>query len=526
VQDAVGVPCGTLSAKENGISHADARTGKLPVTDSPRRPAAVEPPAVQRWLSHPATPVLGLTVLGAVLRVAHLGSKSLWYDEAVMFRIADGSFGHVMASNASDNSAPPLFALMLWVVIRLGSSEAMLRAIACAAGVLSIPTIYRLARQFVPHPASVFAALLVAVSPSQVLYAQQAREYTLAVLIAMLALLGAVAFVRRPDVAHALGLGGAVILALCTQYGLALLLAGAGVVVAASLAKGHSGRTAWGLWIATQVTGVAFIVACILPLLRRQIASGAGGVGVAAPYLADGFWEGSARSLVRLAGLQTSRILELAFPSLLFLLLCLLGLAAALRRDDRRLVLWLFAVPMGLTFCAALVGLYPYRGHRQALFLTPGTYLLAAVGMAFLVEESRARIVPVLVSALVAGTGVLSVRMYYRDPGREPLRPLVQELRRGLESGDLIYVDHGAIPAFAYYFRDHTVAWVRGPSVRTDSLQAVTAFDRAMAEPGALWVVFTHGMEGARDVLQRRIGPGRAVRTVLDLRESALYRIE
>src|SRR5688572_3731497 len=54
-----------------------------------------------------------IVVLGAVLRLTSLGHRSLWLDEAALFWLAQGTASDVIRANATGNSAPPLFALLI-----------------------------------------------------------------------------------------------------------------------------------------------------------------------------------------------------------------------------------------------------------------------------------------------------------------------------------------------------------------------------------------------------------------------------
>lgn len=177
-----------------------------------------------RHLTHPLLLLPLITAFGAMLRIHHLGFKSLWADEATLFHIANGDIRHVLIENAAGNSAPPLFALLLSGVMHLSTSEAGLRAIACAAGVVAIPVIYALSRQFMTQLPAYFAALLVAITREQIHYSQQVREYSLAFLLATTLLLAFCLFIRKASWRTTLLLTAVGTLALFTQYGLAVLI--------------------------------------------------------------------------------------------------------------------------------------------------------------------------------------------------------------------------------------------------------------------------------------------------------------
>src|SRR5687767_10700597 len=74
-----------------------------------------------------------LTLGGAVLRFFKLGHKSLWYDEAVIYHLVQGGWWEIIVRNSTDNSAPPLYPLLLGLVTGEGASEAALRSLSAVA---------------------------------------------------------------------------------------------------------------------------------------------------------------------------------------------------------------------------------------------------------------------------------------------------------------------------------------------------------------------------------------------------------
>lgn len=143
-------------------------------------PSPVDPAAIRRraWL--------GVIVLGgAILRFATLDARSFWYDEAATVRVVDGSVGHMLSEIPAREGTPPLYYLLAWVWTQaFGTGEVGLRSLSAVLGTLTIPVAYAAARRAVSARAGLVAALLAAVSPPLVWFAQDARTYALAVLLA------------------------------------------------------------------------------------------------------------------------------------------------------------------------------------------------------------------------------------------------------------------------------------------------------------------------------------------------------
>src|SRR4051812_30194317 len=126
----------------------------------------------------------------------------------------------MLSGVASDESTPPLYYALAWLWERVfGHGEAGLRALSALVGALTVPVAWRAPRDWFDSPrAGLVAAALVAFNPFFVWYSQEARSYSLLVLMAALTLLF---LARRSYGRWALSAA----LALCTHYFAAFLLA-------------------------------------------------------------------------------------------------------------------------------------------------------------------------------------------------------------------------------------------------------------------------------------------------------------
>jgi uncharacterized membrane protein len=432
--------------------------------------------------------LLGLVVAGAALRLHHLGYKSLWVDEANLYWIARGTLSQVMRSNAGGNSAPPLFAVAIAAISRLGESEAALRALSCAAGIAALPAIHALARQLLPPAAALFATLLATLSPGQVVYSQQVREYSLAVLLAALLLAAFVRFLRLPSLGHACLFGALAVLGIFVQYGLALLLLALNLALALEWISSRVSRLALGRWTAAQLAALAAVAAVHrLSLGQQFVASGFG-----ASYLERGYWNGDLASLPRLALANTYDLFVLAYPAAFLLqFLVLLGALRAWRTRDGRIAVLLLALPMLVTLAAACLRFYPYLGKRQCLFLTPMIFVAAGFGFQALLEIERRALAAAAVTAWLALQGLSTTWEYLQRTEPQHLRPVVEALRRDYRDGDRVYVYHGAVPAFRYYDRASKRPLVGGAYTPEPGAYE-RQIDALLEAGGRLWLVMTN----------------------------------
>jgi hypothetical protein len=152
-------------------------------------PRAIAPRAT-RYPQSGTAALLAICLLGAGLRFATLNVQSFDYDESFTVGVdLSGSLGHLLHVLPTKESVPPLYFILAWVWTRVfGLGEVGIRSLSALVGTALIPVAYLIGRRLGSQRAGLFAALLIAVNPLQVWYAQEARTY------ALLALLSALSF--------------------------------------------------------------------------------------------------------------------------------------------------------------------------------------------------------------------------------------------------------------------------------------------------------------------------------------------
>lgn len=120
-----------------------------------------------------------LVALGALwLRLWQLGARSVWTDEGSTWTAATSRFGALIHRCLERDASPPLYYLLTSAALRLGQHEAQLRLVSVVASLALVWLAYRFARLYAGRAEATLAAALVALSPFQVMYAQEARTYT------------------------------------------------------------------------------------------------------------------------------------------------------------------------------------------------------------------------------------------------------------------------------------------------------------------------------------------------------------
>ena len=131
-----------------------------------------------------------VTVLGFLLRVWEIGAKGLWLDEAFSVWLGWQPLRELLAWVVKIDQHPPLYYTLLhfWMKIA-GDSPNDVRMLSAILGTLTIPVMFLLGRRLMGTTVGLLAALILALSPFHVRFAQETRMYTTLTLNASLALL-------------------------------------------------------------------------------------------------------------------------------------------------------------------------------------------------------------------------------------------------------------------------------------------------------------------------------------------------
>ena len=123
--------------------------------------------------------LLSLTLIGAILRFYNLGYNSIWLDEASTLNAAVKTIPDIWQFTTAGEFNPPLFYWAEHVMLFFGNSEVVLRFLPALLGVLTIPLIYLVGKEFMDRNVGIIAAAAFAFSPFLLFYSQEARAYSM-----------------------------------------------------------------------------------------------------------------------------------------------------------------------------------------------------------------------------------------------------------------------------------------------------------------------------------------------------------
>ena len=123
-----------------------------------------------------------IVALALVLRLPGF-AESVWYDELWSTRVVLDSFTALLRAVAVD-AHPPFYAVVMFIWVHLfGDSEISIRIPPLICGLLTIVLTARLASAYGGARAGPVAAFVLAISPPHIWYSQEARQYSLLLLL-------------------------------------------------------------------------------------------------------------------------------------------------------------------------------------------------------------------------------------------------------------------------------------------------------------------------------------------------------
>jgi mannosyltransferase len=141
---------------------------------------------IHGWIYRYRTPLLFSIVLmiGIFLRFYDLGTESIWLDEAASLKESVMSIQGMVASS----NQPPLYFLILrgWTNL-FGISETAIRSLSAIFGVLTIVLVFLVGKSLINTRVALIGAFLTSLAAFPIQYSQDARGYSLLLMLSLLA---------------------------------------------------------------------------------------------------------------------------------------------------------------------------------------------------------------------------------------------------------------------------------------------------------------------------------------------------
>jgi cellulose synthase/poly-beta-1,6-N-acetylglucosamine synthase-like glycosyltransferase len=393
--------------------------------------------------------LLAIAGIALVLRLLFLGQDSFWGDEILSVGRAQLSWEAFREFMQDGVPAMALYYILLHFWVLLGDSEFMVRLLSVIFSVATVPLVYFLGKRLFDAKVGLIAALLLSVNAFHIQYAQEARSYSMLVLLVTLSSLFLIRSIQRPSLGNWAGYTASAIMAVYTHpFALLVLVAHAG-----SLVFLPKRSMPWSGLFASGVAIGAALAPIWLPEVTSLLAGSDSAGGGALGWIPDLSLDRIHRFTLDLTGKGGDLLL------LLYLILVVVGCVAAVIKwasakasfeswKYALLLVWLF-VPIVITFGYSLL-VAPALVSRYLTVCLPPLTLLVAVAIwqiyqGLLVRQSILRIGYLCASGvLVAVMVALSVRgasAYYTEV-KEDWRGTADLIMSQWQTGDsmLFYV--------------------------------------------------------------------------------------
>ena len=419
--------------------------------------------AAQTWI------VIATVMFAAILRLAYLDHKSLWLDEAVSVSLARLDWKSLGQTLWLREGNMALYYLLLRPFLFVGQGEWQVRLLSALAGIATVPLMFALGTRLFGRRIGILSAVLFAVNACSVVYSQEARGYSLVVLLVTASTLLFVRAVEQPSYWNWVRYGFIAALSLYAHFFAALIVTAQWLSLAAlpgSLIRIRKWTFALALTTVLSLPAIFFILTKNIGQLSW----------VAKPSLLELYH--LALFLSAEGGKAVGNVL---------LLLSLIALVVAGREAfgiwrscGRSLESWRYALaflcllaPLSLTLLASLRTSLFF--HRFLIVCLPAFVLLVALGL------SRVRPLAVPVVLYVGLSIVASIASYSRT--REEWREATRFVLSQSPPGEPIvfFEPWGRVP-FDYY---------RSRSNANVSLKEISAnsFYQLGNQSGGFWIV-------------------------------------
>lgn len=432
-----------------------------------------------------------IIIVGSILRFYGLNHESLWNDElSSCYRSSYDSIEQVISRGVIPDKHPPGYQILLFLVERTcGDSALALRIPSVIAGIFTLFIVFAIGKRLFSESIGLLASAMLAVSPVHIWYSQEARTYSILILLASASVYILIRIIENlieDKPAGKINTISFFVVGLFMEYihyfGLLMIILEACVLIVVSIRQKYGIRTSILIFSAFEIAYLPWI-----PIALSQTGSES---YITSPDL---------RSLLNLffEYMNWSKILMIAFG-----VCVLIALSLYLLRKEKNMVFSRMAITvLGLwltlpVICSFIVSLLfvPVFTNRNLLIIVPAIFLLFSASIHIVFSKRWPRIIASTALCAFLLFQLFIVRGHYSIPHKNQFREAAgfAALNYSVPEETVIVVSAWNEFYFNYYFE-------RNPGNLTVDAVATSADDFSkvrglieLQQPEELWFLWGH----------------------------------
>ncbi|NOQ62935.1 MAG: hypothetical protein GQ582_00300 [Methyloprofundus sp.] len=392
-------------------------------------------------------------ITALILRLYNLDGTSLWKDEAVYANNSYGTFADFLARTRDNNSSPIFLPFIYWLLGDFAKNNFAVRFIPMLFGSVAVFVSLQFYRVGLSKKVTLIAAFWLAIAPVQIKYAQEVREYSLAVLISCLLIYGFLKSLKQRNLQGAYFFLAVLAFTPFASYG-NIFLAG---ILLACLLLSDIGEQQFS-WLKSLLLSAALLGATFISyLITAKYQMGIG----KAYYLLYAYPPEECADLKKWLLKANTKYIKYALGGAIpatvaavsMLLFSLLAFKNRyLKSPEAHLLVALILLWLASNTLAFL-DLYPFWGMRQHLFAAPLIIIVTVASFVYLFSRLKYNIIYslALVLLVIMPATYFKIKSVYAEVEdiQSPIIKIDQEA-----TNDPVFIYYGSVAAINFHYPD------------------------------------------------------------------------
>jgi mannosyltransferase len=444
--------------------------------------------------------LLAILSIGLFLRVYDLSNESLWLDEGFSIKFANLSLSQIFYLQETN---PPLYYIILhWWIILFGDSEFSVRFPSVMFGFLSIFMIYKVGNQIFNKDVGILSSLLLGLSVFHIRYSQEARTYSLSVLLTLLSIYFFIKLLRKSSSTVLLGyILYSALLIYSHIYGLFIIIFQNIYIIALYLLSKETNKLSLKRWILIQIILIILFIPWVNIFLAQTLGVVQSGFWIPMPSLSsikESFVGYSGSKLLFFLYMILSLISIMTYEKIsgniswknIFLSVESYRWKIGLLNTDKILFLlvWLLT-PILLPFIISRFST-PIYHTKYTIVASLAFYLLVAKGINTISQKYLKLIIIIVIIVF----SLVYIRGYYTKINKEQWRDVANYIDTNANNGDFLLFSSGIQDIIFNYYSKRTDLIKKGFYAQVDE-ENIKELAPTVKGYRRVWIILSHSRD-------------------------------